>query len=387
MDRDTFLAAERAGLVPLRPNIVYRNTYCGRGVLGENTSADAAGRDARGYLPVERWVVSVSPAENVEPVPGEGLSRVADPDDDARLLADYVFPGDDAPALSGLRWPLLKILDIGGVPVTPDYGDAPELPPIPVHIHSGTVRDGALEGPGKLESYFFPPVEGVDYAGVTTKLGVRPGVTRNEFLAALAEFGRSDTAYGLLNEYPIEDYDIWLIPARTIHAPGPRLTLEIQTPQDDFNLCAWHFGQRVEGADLDEARGDLLLRGFADERALLDEAVDWERSTRPDFETRFKRAPEELDSGDWGRRLRVFFGPFNAEFVELAPGGELALAAADHPLGLLLWTGEASVDGFPLEAGICDEYLVRGGREIRLKNGSAKRPASVLVMHPMGNAR
>ena len=46
--------------------------------------------------------------------------------------------------LRGPRWPLVKILDIGGKPVVPSFSDEPEVPPIPAHVHNGIVVDGVM---------------------------------------------------------------------------------------------------------------------------------------------------------------------------------------------------------------------------------------------------
>lgn len=57
--------------------------------------------------------------------------------------------------------PLGQVLDIGGAAVQPSFKDDgnTEVPPIPCHVHAGTVVDGRVQGPGKLEAYFFPPVD------------------------------------------------------------------------------------------------------------------------------------------------------------------------------------------------------------------------------------
>lgn len=58
----------------------------------------------------------------------------------------------------------------------------PEVPPIPCHVHAGDVKDGRCVGHGKTEAYFFPPLNvppyNMDLGPVKTRLGLKPGVTR-----------------------------------------------------------------------------------------------------------------------------------------------------------------------------------------------------------------
>ena len=98
---------------------------------------------------------------------------------------------------------LVQILDIGGKAVRPSFApDEPEVPPIPCHVHNGVVIDGKMVGPGKVEAYFFPPLDVPPYnmklSGVFSRLGVRPDVSRDKVLAAMEEFGATDTLYSLL---------------------------------------------------------------------------------------------------------------------------------------------------------------------------------------------
>ena len=62
----------------------------------------------------------------------------------------------------------------------------PEAPPIPCHVHSGEVVDGRCVGHGKTEAYFFPPLDVPPYnrelGPVKTRLGLKPGVTKQEVI-------------------------------------------------------------------------------------------------------------------------------------------------------------------------------------------------------------
>jgi hypothetical protein len=198
------------------------------------------------------------------------------------------------------------VLDIGGDPVaTRGLGGAVEPPPIPCHIHAGDVReDGTFDIPtGKLEAYYFPGALGsmstdatdADATGATgtgdiddsdarlatiTRLGLRPDVTQDDVLRCLRRFAKDDSMYGLLNRFEARDHESWTIQPGIIHAPGPRLTLEMQRAQDDSMLLAWRMGEYWEAADegreregvrsvQELKRRELLKGGLEDEEHFM----------------------------------------------------------------------------------------------------------------------
>ena len=61
-----------------------------------------------------------------------------------------------------------------------------EVPPIPCHVHSGDVVGGRCVGHGKTEAYFFPPLNvppyNLELDAVKTRLGLRPGTTKDQVL-------------------------------------------------------------------------------------------------------------------------------------------------------------------------------------------------------------
>jgi hypothetical protein len=66
---------ENHGLLFMRPMLVGRVSYCGRDILTRNSDVAAHG-DERGYVLVERWIVSKTLAGNEKQKPGEGLSSL-----------------------------------------------------------------------------------------------------------------------------------------------------------------------------------------------------------------------------------------------------------------------------------------------------------------------
>jgi hypothetical protein len=361
------------GVLLAEPAIVHRDTYSGRGILADNVTWASGATDERGYLPVERWVLSSTHAENNEPRPGEGITRLILDDgrtlrfDEALRIAPERLLGRDHGG-----WPLVKILDIGGEPVVPDFAQRPETPPIPAHVHGGYVRGGEVIKPGKLEAYYFPRVDvGSVLPGedVVTRLGLRDGVTRRDVEAALAGFGTSDAMYALLEPWPARAGEGWEILPGVVHAPGPWPTIEVQTPQDDFNLASWQLGARLSGTERDEAFERFVLRGLGEASRFVSELLDWEATSHDGFEARARRTPETIDEGPWGRRERVFFDRFDGERIEVRAGARHRLEKRDLGRAGLIWSGRGQVAGRAIGRGpeLTDEFLALPGASIELE--------------------
>jgi hypothetical protein len=87
-----------------------------------------------------------------------------------------------------------------------------------------------MVGPGKLEAYFYPPIDVPPYNMVlpkpaVTRLGVRHEVPKDTVLTAMQEFGQNDSLYGLLNTFHVAPFEGWTIDTGVIHAPGPYPTV------------------------------------------------------------------------------------------------------------------------------------------------------------------
>lgn len=372
------LEAQR-GVIFGRPAIVGRSMYTGRDIIAPNSRFAPGYTDERGYVPVEWWIMSLTEAGNDIPKPGEGVTRL------------LLLGGEEVPLTSAQkacaellfgpyadRWPLAKVLDIGGEPAVPSYGGEAEVPPIPFHTHAGEIVHGRVRPPGKLEAYFFPPVDIPPYrkelGRVITRLGLKPGTTQEQVRAAIERFGESDEMYALGAAYEIRPYEGWTIPPGTLHAPGPWPTFEIQYPQDDFNFCAWRLGKRAKGQELARLKRELCLRGLKDAGDFLAQAVDWETSTDPRFKERFYRPSRELESGAWGRRLQIFFDEFYGEAVEIEPGRTYTLQAEARPFAGIVWSGQGLLNGQPIadiSGGAPVEFLVTPGCDARFENAGS----------------
>merc|ERR1719420_1858148 len=71
------------GVLLASRSMVFREMYNGRNVLAPNASS--ANADSRGYVPVERWIMSKTQAENPVEVEGEGVSLLLTEEGEVRL--------------------------------------------------------------------------------------------------------------------------------------------------------------------------------------------------------------------------------------------------------------------------------------------------------------
>lgn len=379
---------DQQGILFADPAIVWRGTYSGRGILDSGNASKGVPADTRGYAKVEWWVMSMVPAENPLPLPSEGITNIVIGGEPCRLDQAAAFAGDLLFGSDARRWPLTKVLDIGGEPVVPDFTPLAEVPPIPPHVHSGYIENGKVRPPGKLEAYFFPPTEYPPYRlrlqNIKTRLGLKPGVSKQDFLDALQMFGESDRMYSLLNEFSANAYDGWTIQSGVVHAPGPWPTIEMQTPQDDFNLAAWQLAQRLPDSIRAREFQNLVLRGLASTKDFLDQLVDWEASTAIDFKKRFFRPAVTIDEGTWGRRLRTFFDAFHGESIELLPGASWRRPVSDEPFAGLVWSGSGRLNGAPIGAEVerGREFLATPQAKLNLES-DPRDPLVIFTFFPL----
>ena len=366
------------------PAIVRRLTYSGRDIIAKNSSFEKDG-DKRGYVPVEWWIMSLTHAQNDEKKQGEGYTHILI--NDKKVFLKEVLNYVDVLGKYKKNWPLTKILDIGGKNVKTSFGEE-EVPPIPAHVHSGLVKNGKFSPPGKLEAYFFPPVSvppyNKDFGKVITRLGLKPAVTKEQILASLKNFGKSDDVYSLCNVYEIKPYDGWTIPPGTVHAPGPWITFEIQRAQDDYNLLAWQLGQKFSPQEQEKKKREQMLRGLADEEDVLLQAVDWNTSSNPHFKDTYYRPSKVIEQGKWGRRMQIFFDQFYGEAFEVNPHETFVREADELPFAGIVWSGKGAINDNLVDVNneLQKEFLVTPYTMVTLKN-TGETPLLVYTVFPI----
>ena len=363
---------KQKGVLLAEPAIVYRETYAGRDIIAKNSRFEKGYTDERGYVPVEWWVMSLTQAENAIKKKDEGLTKIKLIDGNSILLqeaseiAENEIFGNYKKA-----WPLTKILDIGGVKKKTSFGNE-EVPPIPPHVHGGDIIEGKATGSGKLEAYFFPPLDVKPYnqrIQTITRLGLKPWVTKEEFIEKLKNFGQDDSMYELLEVYDIKPYSGWTIPAGTVHAPGPWVTFEIQLPQDDFNLLGFRLGEKIENeTERTKESERLLTKGLKDEEDVLNQVIDWETSTAPDFKQKYYRDIKILEQNESGIRYRIFFAEFYGEGWEIEKGKTFKLQKQERPIAGIIWSGKGKLNGNEISVEGIKEFLITPNHEIEIEN-------------------
>ena len=265
-------------------------------------------------------------------------------------------------------WPLVKVLDIGGAKVS--FLGKQEVPPIPVHVHSGECVDGSLCGGGKLEAYHFPESPVPLEEGICCRLGFKPGTTKEQVLEALTEFGKSDKMYSLCTEYKVKPGDGWTIRPGIVHSPAPFPTLEMQLPQDDFNMLAYKLGCFVENeVELDKLKDDILFKGLKSYEQVIEQAIDMKGSMDPEFEAHYKREQKELEKGSFGRRMQTFFDEFYGESIEMNANEKYTIEAKKMPYSMLLWRGSVTCNASPINTTTHSEIIVVAGNTLQLVSG------------------
>ncbi|GEM_PF-297952 len=379
---------KQKGILFALPAIVYRESYSGRDILAKNSKFEKEYTDQRGYLPVEWWIMSTTLAENEIKKENEGLTQLKI-ENEMLFLKDIINEcKEEIMGTYESTWPLTKILDIGGDPVEVSYSKEKEVPPIPLHVHSGNAVKGKIQPPGKKEAYFFPPVNippyNQDFGHVITRLGLKPETKKEEFLEALTKFGKEDIAYSFANMYEIKPYDGWTIPSKIVHAPGPWITFEIQAPQDDFNLLGWQLGKRLENQDLKKSRKEVLLKGLDNEHELLEQTIDWENSTDPNFKNKHYRPSKIREQGKWGRRIQIFFDDFYGEGFEIQPEETFTRNPDQRPFAGIVWSGKGTINGNILNVDNEEskEFLVTPNTKVEIKNKS-NTPLIIYTVFPI----
>jgi hypothetical protein len=333
------------GVLRLKPTYV-RRFYQDGGRLG--LAAEAGGTyqaDSDLWVP-ERWIASTVTAANLHPIPGEGLSFLDLPGAPVSLKEglEALGPrllGQEIVAACGLDFRVLsKILD--------------PYEPIVFHIHARDrdVRDYPQFFPGhrfgKDEAYYF--LERPKGMAHYTHAGLRPGVTREELIRAVRK-GR-DYALELSPVFNQQYGEGFFVPSGIPHRPGTALTLEIQQPSDVYTLLEDTAGGR-------KMSPEQIHPGFPD----LDSAyqfIDMEAAQDPDMLERYRLVPATAEEGAGDGREDWIFPPavttkFSGKRLRVPPGGSYE-SQERAPYALLVWLGEARLEGQTLRAG--DEAFI-----------------------------
>jgi mannose-6-phosphate isomerase class I len=326
------------GIIKLRPEMV-RRFYPDFNRLGQARLKRGGGRQ---FIP-ERWIGSSVQASNPPPIPGGGLSMLADGGEplslrDALQWAPHQMLGNRVVAAHGPEFRVLvKLLDPGEPIVFHLHASDNQVRRLPRHFRGHRF--------GKDEAYYFldAPKGPMPY----THAGLYEGVTRRNIIEAV----RRGPQHALeLSPSFYQAYEGgFFVPAGVPHRPGTALTLEIQQPSDVYTLLETHAaGRRMPPRQIHPG-----FRTLDDAFRLIDHGTAravghlGHNHLRPSIESRTSGGeiatifPPAVCKRFAGRRLRV---------------NRSIKYAEEMPLVLWIWRGRGTLNGRRAARG--DEFFI-----------------------------
>ena len=349
------------GILNLEPAWVARDFLPPGKRLGLAEEAYDVGE--RGFI-CERWLASVTKADNAIGPEDEGLSYLANIDSKQKITlksavdeaGDLIMGKEYAKTHKGLGR-LAKIYDFGAR--------------IPYHIHQ-MEKDAKLVGRNsKDEAYYFP--EGVDTGPhPETFFGVHPYIVDEKkydiLLPYLVEW-KDDMILQHSRAYLNVPGEGFFLPSGVLHAPGTALTIELQEDSDVFAMLQALNAGKIISKELlfkDVRKEDREKYG---ERIILDQ-LDWPANGDPYFYENH-HLPNifiEETKQEGGVEHWIYYNTtkFSGKRLVVKPGQSFT-SKENGVYNILVWKGTGTYDGHRIEAGNfeCDELLISHDRAIK----------------------
>jgi hypothetical protein len=341
------------GILRLKPAWVARN-FIGPGKrLG--LPEEEYNLDERGGI-CERWLASVTPADNKISVPYEGLSFI-------NFNSEYeVTLKDGIEAVPELIMGELYSKDhksLGRLAKILDYADR-----LPYHIHQMQHHASLVGRNSKDEAYYFP--EGVPMGKHNeTFFGVHPYIAKEKkydlLLPHLVEW-KDDGILEHAFAFNQKEGDGFHVPSGVTHAPGSALTIELQEDSDVFAMMQAKVGDIFVSKE-------LLWKDVRDEdrerfgEKIILEMIDWETSGDPDFYIKRHTPPILIKDTVQGKSKEywVFYNTnkFSGKKIYIKKG-EKFISKDDGVYNILVWRGKGEFGGIEVEGGnpSKDELLI-----------------------------
>ncbi len=348
------------GILKLKPAWVARDFLPPGRRLGLGEEEYDAGE--RGFI-CERWLASVTKADNAIGPEDEGLSHLRlesnediNLSDAVQLAGDLIMGKEYARTHTGLGR-LAKIYDY----------DAR----LPYHIHQ-MKKDAALVGRNpKDEAYYFP--EGVDTGPhPETFFGVHPYITEQkkyEILLPYLEDWNSDLILKHSRAYLNVAGEGFFLPSGVLHGPGTALTIELQENSDVFAMLQALNAGKIISKELlfkDICREDREKKG---EKVIL-EQLDWPANGDPYFYENHHLANIAVEESKQpgGEEHWIYYNTtkFSGKRLIVKPGQSFTFTEKGV-FNILAWRGKGTFDGHKIEGGNfeCDELLISHDRAIK----------------------
>ncbi len=309
----------------------------------------------RGWIS-ERWIGSVTKADNRIGPPDEGLSYVSLGNGQRMTLKEAVEIA--GPAIMGAEYARTH-LGLGRLAKIYDFGAR-----IPYHLHQ-MKKDAALVGANsKEEAYYFPEDVPVG-PHPETFFGVHPYIAeRQEYdilLPYLVEW-KDDLILRHSRAYLLVPGEGFHLPSGVLHAPGTALTFELQEDSDVFAMLQALVAGKLISKDLlfkDVRKQDREKYG---ERAILGQ-INWEICGDPYFYENRHTSPQPVQGSvqDGGEEHWIYYNTtkFSGKRLVVKPGQRF-ISMDKGVYNILVWRGLGRYDGHEIETGNFgyDELLV-----------------------------
>lgn len=316
----------------------------------------------RGYIS-ERWLASVTKADNTISPEDEGLSYLMMDSDKSILLRDAVAAAPDL--IMGKEYSKTHT-GLGRLAKIYDFDSR-----IQYHIHQ-MQKDASLVGKNsKDEAYYFP--EDVETGPhPETFFGVHPYIADEKkydiLLPHLVEW-KDDLILRHSRAYLNVPGEGFFLPSGVLHAPGTALTIELQEDSDVFAMLQAVTSDRKISKDLlfkDVCREYRETKG---EKAII-EQINWEESGDPYFYENHHLSnifiEETRQPG--GEEHWIYYNTtkFSGKRITVKKGASFTFKEKGV-FNILVWRGSGTFDGHKIEAGNfeCDELLVSHDRAIK----------------------
>ena len=348
------------GVLNLKPSWVARDFLPPGRRLGLAEKEYDAG--PRGFI-CERWLASVTKADNAIGPADEGLSYLDTGSKEEVTLRDAVA---DAPELIMGKEYSKTHKGLGRLAKIYDFGAR-----IPYHIHQ-MEKDAKLVGANsKDEAYYFP--EDVPTGPhPETFFGVHPYIVDEKKFDILLPYlvdWKDDLILQHASAYLNVPGEGFFLPSGLLHAPGSALTIELQEDSDVFSMLQALNAGKIISKELlfkDVCKEDRKNKG---ERAILDQ-LDWPANGDPYFYENH-HLPNVFIEGskqEGGEEHWIYYNTskFSGKRLVVKPGASFTFTEKGI-FNVLVWRGRGTFDGHKIEGQNfeCDELLISHERAVR----------------------
>ncbi len=348
------------GILQLKPAWVARDFLPPGRRLGLPEEAYDLGD--RGFI-CERWLASVTKADNAIGPEDEGLSHLKLESKQDILLKEAVDVAGDL--IMGKEYSKTH-KGLGRLAKIYDFGAR-----IPYHLHQMQKDAERVGRNAKDEAYYFP--EGVDLGPhPETFFGVHPYIAdekKYDIILPYLKDWKDDLILRHSRAYLNVGGEGFFLPSGILHAPGTALTFELQEDSDVFAMLQALNAGKIISKDLlfkDVLKEDKEKKG----EEVIIEQIDWPANGDPYFyeNHHLLNVPVKGQSQTGGQEHWIYYNTnkFSGKKLVVKPGQSYTFTEKGV-FNILVWKGKGKFDGLEIEGGNfeCDELLVSHDRAVK----------------------